>query len=27
MRFQFILLLLVVGAGLAYFGALGVLHR
>jgi hypothetical protein len=27
MRFQFVLLLLVVGAGLAYFVTLGVLHR
>jgi hypothetical protein len=27
MRFLFILLLVVVGAGLVYFAALGVLHR
>jgi hypothetical protein len=27
MRFQFVLLLLVVVAGLVYFSALGVLHR
>jgi hypothetical protein len=27
MRLQFVLLLIVVGAGLAYFATLGVLHR
>jgi len=27
MRFQFVLLLLVVAAGLVYFATLGVLHR
>jgi len=27
MRFLFVLLLVVVGAGLAYFATLGVLHR
>ncbi len=27
MRFQFIVLLLVIAAGLVYFSALGVLHR